>query len=105
MSTISKRVKKIKNRKDRNMNKHNKLCRKTVNRNKVATEQIINNKRTNSQKRKINRMRMMDGSLFQKQSQRRNNNQMMIWTKMKGGSLLKTMRGKWLKGPLLFRIK
>lgn len=78
-----------------------------MNKNKVLDKKIINNKRTKSQRTKIKlkKMMMMDGLWYQNQNQRRNNNQMMIWTKMKGGSLLKTMIEKWLKDQHLFRIR
>lgn len=78
-----------------------------MNKNKVLNKKIKNNKRTKSQriKIKLKKMMMMDGLWYQNQNQRRNKNQMMIWTKMKGGSLLKTMIGKWLKDQHLFRIR
>lgn len=78
-----------------------------MNKNKVSSKKIKNNKRTKSQRTKIKlkKMMMMDGLWYQNQNQRRNNNQMMIWTKMKGGSLLKTMIEKWLKDQHLFRIR
>ncbi len=96
-----------KNRMDKKTNKHKKSYRKAINKNKVVNKQIIHLKRTNRRriKIKLKKMMMTDGLWFQNQSQRRNNNQMMIWTKMKDGSLRKTMIGKWLKGQHLFRIK